>query len=106
MYVTIEKINDTNLSRLFPVEDRFLKEWFNSVVFSFESYGKIELTPYENYAINYEFDQQDYQNKIEFKGNGSAVLTTEKMIVEYKKTRGSFSGKDIVLIMKRNRYSW
>ncbi|MEJ7646706.1 MAG: hypothetical protein WKF87_19070 [Chryseolinea sp.] len=104
MYVTIEKIEDTALSRLFPVEDQFLKEWFHSVIFSFERYGKLDLTPYENYAINYEFDQHTYQNKIRFVGNGGAVLTTEKMVIEYKKTKGSFSGKDIILIMKRNRY--
>jgi len=105
MNITIEKIEDTALSRLFPVEDRFLKEWFHSVIFSFERYGKIELTAYENYAINYEFGQHDYQNKVEFIGNGGAILTTRKMVIQYKKTKGSFSGKDIIMIMKRNRYS-
>jgi len=104
MYITIEKIEDTALSRLFPVEDSFLKEWFHSIIFSFENYGKIELTPFENYAINYEFGQQDHKNKIEFTGNGGAILTTKKMVIQYKKTKGSFSGKDIILIMKRNRY--
>ena len=93
-----------NLSRFYPIEDKFLKEWFHEVILSFEAYGKTELTPYQNYAINYEFGQQAYTNKIEFDGNGGAILTTQKMVIEYRhKKKGLFSGFDSIQIIKKNR---
>jgi hypothetical protein len=105
MTISIEQVKTTNLSRFYPVEDAFLKTWFKNVVAGFETYGKVDLSRYENQAINYEFRQPgDYINRIDFTGNGGAILTTEQMTVEYRRSRGAFSGNDIVVIMKRLRF--
>ena len=41
----------------FPVEDRFIKDWFNAVLQSFDLTGSRDLTSFRNYEINYEFQQ-------------------------------------------------
>ena len=90
----------------YPVEDAFLKQWFKSILTAFETYGKVDLTKFENQAINYEFQQrEDYKNRIDFDGAGTVLLTTQKMVIEYKKTKGMFSGKDIIVLMKRHRFT-
>ncbi|MGC3943638.1 MAG: hypothetical protein QM762_03715 [Chryseolinea sp.] len=94
------------MARFYPVEDTFLKGWFKNVVSAFETYGKMELSRFENQAINYEFLQsEDYVNRIDFTGNGGAILTTRQMVVEYRRSRGAFSGNEIVVLMKRHRFS-
>lgn len=106
MTVSIERIKTSNLSMFHPVEDTFLKQWFKNVLTGFETYGKVDLTRFENQAINYEFQQRDdYKNRIDFSGAGGVTLTTQKMIIEYKKSKGIFSGKDIVVVMKRHRFT-
>jgi len=106
MTISIEQVKTSNLTRFYPVEDAFLKNWFKRVVSSFETYGKVDLSRFENQAINYEFRQpQEYANRIDFTGQGGAILTTQQLIVEYRKTRGVFSGNDIVVLMKRFRFA-
>lgn len=106
MTISIEQVKTSNLAKFYPVEDTFLKGWFKSVVSAFETYGKVDLSRFENQAINYEFLQpEDYLNRIDFTGNGGAILTTRQMVVEYRRSRGVFSGNDIVVLMKRHRFS-
>lgn len=106
MTISIEQVKTSNLARLYPVEDAFLKNWFKGVVNAFETYGKIDLSRFENQAINYEFLQPaDYVNRIDFMGSGGAVLTTQKMTVEYRHSRGAFTGNDIIVLMKRLRFT-
>lgn len=106
MTISIEQVKTSNLAKFYPVEDAFLKGWFKNVVSAFETHGKMDLSRFENQAINYEFLQpHDYQNKIDFTGGGGAILTTRRMIVEYRRSRGVFSGNDIVVLMKRHRFS-
>lgn len=103
--ISIEQVKTSNLARFYPTEDTFLKTWFKGVVTAFEAYGKMDLSRFENQAINYEFLQPaDYVNRIDFTGNGGAILTTRQMTVEYRRTRGAFSGNDIVVLMKRLRF--
>ena len=103
--ISIEQVKTSNLARFYPVEDAFLKNWFKGVVAAFETYGKVDLSRFENQAINYEFLQPpDYVNKIDFTGNSGAILTTRHMTVEYRHTRGAFTGNDIVVLMKRLRF--
>ncbi|MEJ1240881.1 hypothetical protein WBG78_22235 [Chryseolinea sp. T2] len=106
MTISIEQVKTSNLARFYPVEDTFLKNWFKNVVSAFETYGKMDLSQFENQAINYEFLQpHDYENRIDFMGSGGAILTTRQMVVEYRRSRGTFSGNDIVVLMKRHRFS-
>lgn len=106
MTISIEQVKTSHLTRLYPVEDAFLKNWFKNVVSAFETYGKVDLSKFENQAINYEFLQPaDYVNRIDFTGNGGATLTTQQLTVEYRRTRGAFSGNDIVVLMKRFRFA-
>lgn len=106
MTISIEQVKTSNLARFYPVEDAFLKNWFKGVVNAFEAHGKLDLSRFENQAINYEFRQPpDYVNRIDFTGNGGAVLTTQQMTVEYRRSRGAFSGNDIVVLMKRLRFT-
>jgi alpha-L-fucosidase len=106
MTISIEQVKTSNLARFYPVEDAFLKNWFKGVVTAFETYGKVDLSRFENQAINYEFLQPtDYVNRIDFTGNSGAILTTRQMTVEYRHTRGAFTGNDIVVLMKRHRFS-
>lgn len=106
MTISIEQVKTSTLTRFYPVEDAFLKNWFKNVVAAFETYGKMDLTRFENQAINYEFLQPaEYANRIDFTGNGGAILTAERLTVEYRRTRGAFSGNDIVVLMKRHRFT-
>jgi hypothetical protein len=106
MTISIEQVKTSNLTRFYPVEDAFLKNWFKGVISAFETYGKVDLSRFENQAINYEFRQlPEYVNRIDFTGQGGAILTTQQLIVEYRRTRGAFSGNDIVVLMKRLRFT-
>lgn len=106
MTISIEQVKTSHLTRFYPVEDAFLKSWFKNVVTAFELYGKTELSLFENRAINYEFKQSgDYVNRIDFTGNGGAILTTRQLMVEYRRSKGAFSGNDIVVLMKRMRFA-
>ena len=106
MTISIEQVKTSNLARFYPVEDAFLKNWFKGVVTAFEVHGKLTLSRFENQAINYEFLQPaEYENRVDFTGNGGAILTTRQMTVEYRHSRGAFSGNDIVVLMKRLRFT-
>jgi hypothetical protein len=106
MTISIEQVKTSNLARFYPVEDAFLKNWFKGIMTAFETYGKMDLSRFENQAINYEFRQPpDYINRIDFTGNGGAILTTRQLTVQYRRTQGAFSGNDIVVLMKRLRFT-
>ena len=84
----------------FPVEDRFIKDWFHAVFQSFELTGGSELTSFRNYEINYEFEQpQDFVNRVIFQGRRKATLIAQKVNVEYR----SLNGFPVVRIIRKNK---
>ena len=84
----------------FPVEDRFIRDWFTSVMESFELTGSHELTSFRNYEINYEFEQpRDFVNRVIFLNRRKAMLIAQKVNVEYN----SLSGYPIIRIIKKNK---
>ena len=84
----------------FPVEDRFIKDWFHAVLQSYELTGGSELTSFRNYEINYEFDQpKDFVNRVIFLGGRRVTLFAQKVNVEYN----SRNGYPIIRIVRKNR---
>jgi hypothetical protein len=84
----------------FPVEDRFIKDWFNAVFLSFDLTGSSELTSFRNYEINYEFEQpRDFVNRVIFQGRRKATLIAQKVNVEYY----SLNGFPVIRIIKKNK---
>ena len=69
-----------NPVRSFPVEDRFIKDWFNAVFQSFDVTGSSELSSFRNYEINYEFEQPyDFVNRVILRGRRKATLIDQKL---------------------------
>jgi hypothetical protein len=84
----------------FPVEDRFIKDWFTAVIESFELTGSSELTSFRNYEINYEFEQpRDFVNRVIFLSRERVTLLAQKVNVEYN----SRHGYPIIRIIRKNR---
>ena len=84
----------------FPVEDRFIKDWFNAVLQSYELTGSRELTSFRNYEINYEFQQpNDFINRVIILGRRKATLIAQKVNVEYH----SLNGFPVIRIIKKNK---
>jgi len=84
----------------FPVEDRFIKDWFNAVFESFELTGSSELSSFRNYEINYEFEQpRDFVNRVIFLGKRRATLFAQKVNVEYR----SLNGFPVIRITRKNK---
>jgi hypothetical protein len=84
----------------FPVEDRFIKDWFNAVFESFELTGSSELSSFRNYEINYEFEQpRDFVNRVIFLGKRRATLFAQKVNVEYR----SLNGFPVIRIIRKNK---
>ena len=84
----------------FPVEDRFIKDWFNAVFQSFELTGNSELTSFRNYEINYEFEQpSDFINRVIILGRRRATLIAQKVNVEYH----SANGFPVIRIIRKNK---
>jgi hypothetical protein len=84
----------------FPVEDRFIKDWFHAVFQSFELTGSSELTSFRNYEINYEFEQsKDFVNRVIFHGQRKATLIAQKVNVEYR----SLNGFPVVRIIRKSK---
>jgi hypothetical protein len=84
----------------FPVEDRFIKDWFHAVLQSYELTGGSELTSFRNYEINYEFEQpRDFVNRVIFLGRRRATLIAQKVNVEYH----SMNGFPVIRIIRKNK---
>jgi hypothetical protein len=84
----------------FPVEDRFIKDWFNAVLQSFDLTGSRELTSFRNYEINYEFQQpSDFINRVIIHGRRKATLIAQIVNVEYH----SLNGFPVIRIIKKNK---
>ena len=84
----------------FPVEDRFIKDWFNAVFQSFDLTGSSELSSFRNYEINYEFEQpKDFVNRVIFRGRRKATLIAQKVNVEYY----SLNGFPVIRIIKKTK---
>jgi len=84
----------------FPVEDRFIRDWFTAVIESYDLTGSPVLTSFRNYEINYEFQQpKDFVNRVIFLGRQRVTLIAQKVNVEYN----SRNGYPIIRIIKKNR---
>lgn len=89
-----------NPVQAFPVEDRFIKDWFAAVIESYELTGSTELTSFRNYEINYEFEQpKDFVNRVIFLSRQRVTLIAQKVNVEYN----SRHGYPIIRIIRKNR---
>ena len=89
-----------NTVQTFPVEDRFIRDWFTSVIESFEITGSSELSSFRNYEINYEFEQpKEFVNRVIFLGRRKVTLIAQKVNVEYN----SIHGYPFVRIIRKNR---
>jgi hypothetical protein len=84
----------------FPVEDRFIRDWFTAVIESFDLTGSRELTSFRNYEINYEFEQpNDFVNRVIFLSRQRVTLIAQKVNVEYN----SRNGYPIIRIIRKSR---
>jgi hypothetical protein len=89
-----------NTVQAFPVEDRFIKDWFAAVMESYELTGSHELTSFRNYEINYEFEQpRDFVNRVIFFSRRKALLFAQKVNVEYN----TLNGYPMVRIIRKNK---
>ena len=89
-----------NPVQAFPVEDRFIRDWFTAVIESFELTGSTELTSFRNYEINYEFEQpKDFANRLIFLSRQRVTLLAQKVNVEYN----SRHGYPVIRIIRKNR---
>ncbi|MBA4055473.1 MAG: hypothetical protein C0490_12230, partial [Marivirga sp.] len=93
------------LSQFYPTEDKFLKEWFSSIIHSYECDGTTELSVFRNYEINYEFEQpKEYLNRVLFlDGSRHVILIAQKITVEYLTAKSIFAGYPTIRIIKKRK---
>lgn len=99
------RIEGNYLSQFYPTEDKFLKEWFRSVIHSYECDGTTDLSAFRNYEINYEFEQpKDHVNRIVFAdGTRHVILVAQKITVEYLTSKGMFGSYPTIRIIKKGK---